>query len=116
MTLDLSSLPEEIRLIIFEYVISNFLIEKKLKLSWRSRKEKIIDFNFIGSNLDRFNNNGYVKFDSNLIRAKFPNINLNPLIEINFLKKVVADLFENRTMEFEGRSDIKEIIISGLKN
>jgi hypothetical protein len=35
MSLDLSILPEEIRIIIFKYFISNFLFEKKLQIEFQ---------------------------------------------------------------------------------
>jgi hypothetical protein len=98
--MDLSILPEELRLAIFQEVISSLLLEKNIRLTWRNNYEKLQDYKYICLHMDSLNNLGYFKFDSSLIVKKFPNININLLQDTAHLRKLENSILTpNQTIE-----------------
>jgi hypothetical protein len=109
--MDLSKLPEEIIIKIFKKVIVNFLQEKKLKLRWTNDTQRLIDYKFICLNMEHFDKNGYIIFDSVLFKKKFPNACLSPTIDKYYLRRII---WRAREIKIVKKNFKKKGIIAGI--
>jgi hypothetical protein len=91
---NISKFSVVIQVKIYGYVISNYLRTQqfKKKLKWYNNNYLYDDFNLICLFHNAINSNGYIKIEKhqlNYIYIKFPQIDLNPFIDIHHIKSMV---------------------------